>query len=383
MASTGRMEILPFLLFVLFKSGTSSTPMVNIIIGVGHKVSLPCNLSSEHANVVQMQWHREVEGHQQGRPIVVYNVRFQKAEYSGTKARLGIMQNPSDQLKRFYLDLEDLEPKDSGVYVCSINTFPSGTITQFVNLQVEAEEDKDRPVTELITTEVPVTTSSSSTTAIKVIFSTALTTGGTTARSDSSTSENEPDASSVSISSTTSNTREPQTSTKAPLSYDSNTTVTVAWTEYEQNTTYDRQNVTVVYQSNATTVLQSITGTQESKVNNTSVEESTSQQADSGTQATAAVATVTSSERQNHGNYSTGVVQLQPIAPPDNSRQHLPLIIILPILALLLCLGLVYRRYLIRKRLDGPPSFKPPPPPVKYTSMIEQQRQILMLDIPA
>ncbi|XP_041949279.1 T-cell surface protein tactile [Alosa sapidissima] len=378
MASTGRMKIFPFLLFVLFKSGTSTTSSVNITARVGQNVSLPCILSSQSVSVVQMQWHREMEGHQQGKPIVVYNLQFGKWESSQSKGTLGAIQNPTDQLKRFYLDLEYLEPEDSGVYVCGINAFPSGTITQYVNLQVEAKEDKDR-TGQPLTTEVPVepqrpTTSSSSTAAIKVIFSTALTTGGTTAHSDFSTSNNESDASSVSISSTTSSPREPQTSTKSPLSWDGDATATT-WIEYKQNTTYDRQNVSV-YQINATTVQRAM-GTRGSKVNNISVEESTQQQAGLRTQTTAAMTTVTSSDHQNHGNYTTGVVT----TTPDNSQQYLSLIIILPFLALLLFLGLLYRRNLIRKRMDGPPSFKPPPPPVKYTSMRVQHEILMRSDI--
>ncbi|MCI4388236.1 hypothetical protein PGIGA_G00083420 [Pangasianodon gigas] len=41
---------------------------------------------------------------------------------------------------------------------------------------------------------------------------------------------------------------------------------------------------------------------------------------------------------------------------------------IIPVVLVLVLIGILYRQYLIQKRLDLPPSFKPPPPPVKYTS---------------
>ncbi|XP_059912036.1 T-cell surface protein tactile [Gadus macrocephalus] len=48
-------------------------------------------------------------------------------------------------------------------------------------------------------------------------------------------------------------------------------------------------------------------------------------------------------------------------------------------LAIVLCLVLcvvftvLYRRHIVQKRLDRPPPFKPPPPPLKYTSLKPQQ----------
>ncbi|XP_031176284.1 T-cell surface protein tactile isoform X2 [Sander lucioperca] len=49
------------------------------------------------------------------------------------------------------------------------------------------------------------------------------------------------------------------------------------------------------------------------------------------------------------------------------SRLLLPLIII-PILVLIAVAGFLYRRKLIKERMDLPPPFKPPPPPVRYTA---------------
>ncbi|XP_017345553.1 poliovirus receptor [Ictalurus punctatus] len=42
--------------------------------------------------------------------------------------------------------------------------------------------------------------------------------------------------------------------------------------------------------------------------------------------------------------------------------------VIIPVFLMLVVIGFLYRQYLIQKRLDMPPPFKPPPPPVKYTS---------------
>ncbi|XP_078122075.1 uncharacterized protein LOC144527724 isoform X2 [Sander vitreus] len=44
------------------------------------------------------------------------------------------------------------------------------------------------------------------------------------------------------------------------------------------------------------------------------------------------------------------------------------LLIIVPILVLIAVAGFLYRRKLIKERMDLPPPFKPPPPPVRYTA---------------
>ncbi|XP_041809014.1 T-cell surface protein tactile [Chelmon rostratus] len=50
-------------------------------------------------------------------------------------------------------------------------------------------------------------------------------------------------------------------------------------------------------------------------------------------------------------------------------RSHLLLVlIILPMLVLIAVAGLLYRKQIIKQRMDLPPPFKPPPPPVKYTA---------------
>ncbi|XP_060764218.1 T-cell surface protein tactile [Neoarius graeffei] len=51
----------------------------------------------------------------------------------------------------------------------------------------------------------------------------------------------------------------------------------------------------------------------------------------------------------------------------NTNKTHMVFVII-PVLLVLLLIGFLYRQYLIQKRLDMPPPFKPPPPPVKYTS---------------
>ncbi|XP_071392648.1 T-cell surface protein tactile isoform X2 [Centroberyx affinis] len=50
------------------------------------------------------------------------------------------------------------------------------------------------------------------------------------------------------------------------------------------------------------------------------------------------------------------------------ARSYLVLIIF-PILALIALVAILYRRHIIKKRMDLPPPFKPPPPPVKYSAI--------------
>ncbi|XP_022065009.2 T-cell surface protein tactile [Acanthochromis polyacanthus] len=52
----------------------------------------------------------------------------------------------------------------------------------------------------------------------------------------------------------------------------------------------------------------------------------------------------------------------------DAVRSHLLPLIIVPMMVLTAVAGFLYRRQIIKKRMDLPPPFKPPPPPVKYTA---------------
>ncbi|KAL0994954.1 hypothetical protein UPYG_G00129900 [Umbra pygmaea] len=50
-----------------------------------------------------------------------------------------------------------------------------------------------------------------------------------------------------------------------------------------------------------------------------------------------------------------------------SSQRYVMVSVIIPFLALLILVGFLYRRHIIQKRMDMPPPFKPPPPPVKYS----------------
>ncbi|KAJ7997554.1 hypothetical protein DPEC_G00230210 [Dallia pectoralis] len=64
----------------------------------------------------------------------------------------------------------------------------------------------------------------------------------------------------------------------------------------------------------------------------------------------------------------------------EPSRQRYAIMLwIIPFLVLLILVGILYRRHVIQKNMDKPPSFKPPPPPVKYSSLNAQD--IPMTDI--
>ncbi|KAG9263663.1 T-cell surface protein tactile [Astyanax mexicanus] len=56
----------------------------------------------------------------------------------------------------------------------------------------------------------------------------------------------------------------------------------------------------------------------------------------------------------------------------EKSGSMVVVFVLIPILLLLVLIGFLYRRYRIQKRMDMPPPFKPPPPPVKYTSVRSQ-----------
>ncbi|XP_044079244.1 T-cell surface protein tactile [Siniperca chuatsi] len=53
----------------------------------------------------------------------------------------------------------------------------------------------------------------------------------------------------------------------------------------------------------------------------------------------------------------------------DGARSHLWLVLIIaPLLVLIAVAGILCRRKIIKQRMDLPPPFKPPPPPIKYTA---------------
>ncbi|KAJ8402297.1 hypothetical protein AAFF_G00371620 [Aldrovandia affinis] len=63
---------------------------------------------------------------------------------------------------------------------------------------------------------------------------------------------------------------------------------------------------------------------------------------------------------------------------PDPDGTKYAVLIVLPFLALMFVIVFLYRRHVVQKRMDMPP-FKPPPPPVKYTSVRTQD--VTMTDI--
>ncbi|XP_010896522.2 T-cell surface protein tactile [Esox lucius] len=67
------------------------------------------------------------------------------------------------------------------------------------------------------------------------------------------------------------------------------------------------------------------------------------------------------------------------IETEKGSQRYTTMLWIFPFLAVLILVGILYRRHVIQKRMDLPPPFKPPPPPVKYSSLKSQD--IPMTDI--
>uniref|UniRef100_UPI003AADC5BF uncharacterized protein isoform X1 n=1 Tax=Centroberyx gerrardi TaxID=166262 RepID=UPI003AADC5BF len=65
---------------------------------------------------------------------------------------------------------------------------------------------------------------------------------------------------------------------------------------------------------------------------------------------------------------STGDDMGASVEKEAGARSYLVLIIF-PILALIALVAILYRRHIIKKRMDLPPPFKPPPPPVKYSAI--------------
>lgn len=66
---------------------------------------------------------------------------------------------------------------------------------------------------------------------------------------------------------------------------------------------------------------------------------------------------------------ATPTLSIRNTEDTDGARSHLLLLlIIVPALVLIAVAGFIYRKQMIKHRMDLPPPFKPPPPPVKYTA---------------
>ncbi|XP_076606826.1 uncharacterized protein LOC143332880 [Chaetodon auriga] len=66
---------------------------------------------------------------------------------------------------------------------------------------------------------------------------------------------------------------------------------------------------------------------------------------------------------------STANVKAADNEATNGVRTHLLLVlIIVPMLVLIAVAGFIYRKQIIKQRMDLPPPFKPPPPPIKYTA---------------
>ncbi|KAK6305864.1 hypothetical protein J4Q44_G00246440 [Coregonus suidteri] len=81
----------------------------------------------------------------------------------------------------------------------------------------------------------------------------------------------------------------------------------------------------------------------------------------------------------SHGDDVDDTTEVMIETGPSSGQRYMVVWVLLPVLALLLLVGFLYRRFIAQERMDMPPPFKPPPPPVKYTSV--RAHDVPMTDI--
>lgn len=99
----------------------------------GRDVLLPCELiEGTKDNITQVQWDFQRAKEENKTMIIVFNSQF----------GLNISETPlKDRLnmEKQSLMIRDVQMKDSGLYTCSISTFPSGSFQEKTKLIVQGE----------------------------------------------------------------------------------------------------------------------------------------------------------------------------------------------------------------------------------------------------
>ncbi|XP_063058421.1 location of vulva defective 1 [Engraulis encrasicolus] len=387
MAAIQRMAVVIFqLLFVVFMSGVNSASVLTISAGLGENVSLPCVNPDQGSILSQMQWQRQIKDEDKD-IMIVYHPQHGQWTSPNLRGGLSIVKHLNNKIGEFRLDLLHLQTNDSGLYICEITIYPTGTIQRHVKLEVKGKDDPNTP-------SLPPTTDSNGSSTAQPTTSVAMTTTLATSTdtpmtSSLSSSEGEElrTTTSPSSSSTTTTTQEHHNTTWSLGSHGDNVNVTRHIPVTGRATAHDQQqNVSLVYQNNTTAMPTTSGGTHEEAdraITRVSHEDPTWR--NSTRNATQDESSVT---QKTHTPVVTATPSPQPDrSPSDDTTGSSSLYlacILLPLVAVVLITAVLYRRYIIRKRMDLPPPFKPPPPPVKYTSVqqdIMRQREILMTDI--
>lgn len=390
---------------------------------VGQSVSLPCTVKGPTDNkIVSIEWRKKntklcVYSQSHGIHLFWKNITVQ-IEKKGTDA-LGS-----------HLKLFDVKKSDEGIYVCDMATFPDGSkkvetqliikddikITCDVNGTVEVQNGEnvtircrlfpnaeynwtknDKLLSETESLELVRVTDADAgvytltvNTGSKRVHEEFVVTVLTTTTSLKTVSP-QGSTESAGISFTTSPTPELSThtdrttfiATNAPnttnvtitadehiTSFTNSTHITVTASPTTHSYTQDLLNTTVQRTTESGDPSTMLTSTQES------ASDETRNETEVHTEQPEGISSATPEEYSTTGN-----ILKNPETPSSGDKNganenkdtapiHLLLVVIIVVVLVLIAVaGFLFRRQVIKTRLDSPPSFKPPPPPVKYTAI--------------
>nr|XP_023994272.1 uncharacterized protein LOC112071052 [Salvelinus alpinus] len=392
----------------------------------GENITLPCLLEEEEGRkpvISQVEWRKkgEIEDHK----LVVYNPSFGET-LIWPNVTLDVAWD-KNKLTGTSLVLKGVEARDSGRYICDITTYPNGSIRKVTRLNVEGPATTSPAVTVTPSNNVTESTvtgnnvTESTGTGNNVTESTG--TGNNVTEStvtgnnvtESKVTGNNVTESTVTGTSVTSDLTEPGEMTTPTANFSVKPDTLTSSTVQEVNTSITiTTSVTQLINSNTHRSVNTEAGPKGSEVNSSTDSPirvpSTAQsgstyppevqsdqptpwsvQSDGG-QGNASEADTSSGggqggpvsttlypekstlagEKEDHtlgtstASHGDNVVME---TVPSSGQRYVVVWVLLPVLALLLVVGFLYRRYIIQKRMDLPPPFKPLSPPVKYSSL--------------
>ncbi|XP_035619244.2 mucin-5AC [Oncorhynchus keta] len=405
----------------------------------GQNITLPCLLEVKEGRkpvISQVEWRKkgELEDHK----LVVFNPSFGETLVWPNVALDVEWDKDKEKLMGTSLVLKDVEARDSGRYICDITTYPNGSIRKVTRLRVEGPGFTVTPgnnvteptvtgnnVTEPTVTEnnvtEPTVTGNNVTepTVTNNVTEPTVTDNNVTEPTVTDNNVTEP---TVTDNNVTSDLTEPGEITTPTANFSVTPDTLTSSTVQEVNTSITMTtSVTQLINSNTHRSVNTEAGPKGSEVNSStdspirvpstvqsgstyppkvqsdqptwSVRSDGGQRNESEAETSSfggqggPVSTTLNPEKSTLAgekeDHTLGTSTTSTSTPSHGetgpSQRYVVVWVLLPVLALLLVLGFLYRRYIIQKRMDLPPPFKPPPPPVKYSSL--RAHDVPMTDI--
>ncbi|XP_064861076.1 mucin-2 isoform X1 [Oncorhynchus nerka] len=389
----------------------------------GQNITLPCLLEVKEGRkpvISQVEWRKkgELEDHK----LVVFNPSFGETLIWPNVA-LDVAWN-KDKLMGTSLVLKDVEARDSGRYICDITTYPNGSIRKVTRLRVEGPAVTLTPgnnvteptVTGNNVTEPTVTGNNVTEPTVTGNNVTEPTVTGNNVTEPTVTGNNvtEPTVTgnnvtepTVTGNNVTSDLTGPGEMTTPTATHNTSITMTTSVTQLINSNTHRSVNteagpkgsevnsstdspirVPSTAQSGSTypPKVQSNQPTPWSVRSDGGQRNESEAETSSFGQGGPVSTTLTpekstlAGEKEDHTlGTSTTSTSTPSHGETGPSQRYVVVWVLLPVLALLLVVGFLYRRYITQKRMDLPPPFKPPPPPVKYSSL--RAHDVPMTDI--